>query len=69
MRSTRYFHNNGLATHDGKTWQMCEGYDGERVQVPFRQTIPAEKKPLMFRLPDEKQMKEIGILGPGGTML
>lgn len=69
MNDTRYFHNNGLATHDGKAWQMCEGYDGERVTMPYRQEIPAEKKPLMFRLPDEKQMKEIGILGPGSKML
>lgn len=69
MNQTKYFHNNGLATHDGKGWQMCEGYDGERYSVPFRRTIPADKKPLMFKLPDEKQLKEIGILGPGGRML
>lgn len=53
MRSTRYFHNNGLATHDGKTWQMCEGYDGERSTYPLRVSIPQEKKPLMFELPTE----------------
>ena len=43
MNSTRYFHNNGLATHDGKNWTMCEGYDGERYQLPLRVTIEQRK--------------------------
>ncbi len=40
MNETRYLHNNGLATHDGKNWTMCEGYDGERTTFPLRVSIP-----------------------------
>lgn len=44
MNETRYLHNNGLATHDGTNWTMCEGYDGERTTFPLRVSIPQRKQ-------------------------